>query len=156
MELISVVLASGWGDAGKQGKWSDTKALLNYGFKYFSYKEVIQQGQPAGKLSVERSRTEEVSLIYDQGFTIPLRTDERDNVQVELHVPPTVKAPVRYGDILGEAHILLSGKVCWVIPLKAIGEARRHDFKTSAEKVLGCWLGDIKIVLPEFSLPFDN
>ena len=30
--LVSVVLASGWGTAGKSRKWIDTKALLNYGY----------------------------------------------------------------------------------------------------------------------------
>ena len=34
MQLISVVLASGWG-ARKRTKWVDTKRLMNYGFKYY-------------------------------------------------------------------------------------------------------------------------
>lgn len=35
VRLVSAVLGSGWGDAGKQKKWTDTKALMDYGFAVF-------------------------------------------------------------------------------------------------------------------------
>lgn len=39
--LVSVVLASGWGTAGKSRKWIDTKALLNYGFNNYKKYSII-------------------------------------------------------------------------------------------------------------------
>ena len=46
--LVSVVLASGWGTAGKSRKWIDTKALLNYE----SWRVLIWKGKICGSYRV--------------------------------------------------------------------------------------------------------
>ena len=42
MQLISVVLASGWGTQGKEQKWIDTKRILSYGFEKYHYENIIK------------------------------------------------------------------------------------------------------------------
>jgi D-alanyl-D-alanine carboxypeptidase (penicillin-binding protein 5/6) len=153
MELISVVLASGWGNAGKQGKWSDTKTLLNYGFENFKYAQIIQTGQPAGCIAVERSRTPQVSYVYGDNLILPMREGEINNVQVRVSIPEAITAPVKPGDVVGEAYVTLNGQICRTIPLTAITGAERHDFKTTVEKVLSCFFSemsgsDVLILLP--------
>ncbi|MDR1559124.1 MAG: D-alanyl-D-alanine carboxypeptidase [Clostridiales bacterium] len=154
MELISVVLASGWGNTGKQCKWIDTKALLDYGFSNFKYRNIIQAGREAGSVPVGRSRAGEVACVFGEELTLPLRSDE-DDIVVAEHLPEEVLAPVQAGEVLGEAEVIINGKLLTKIPLKAASDASRHDLKTSLEKLLNCaiWLStraDIKVILPEF------
>jgi D-alanyl-D-alanine carboxypeptidase (penicillin-binding protein 5/6) len=161
MELISVVLASGWGRAGKEGKWTDTKALLNYGFKNFKYETIIADGKPAGLVPVTRSRTETVKARYSQGLVLPLSEDERQNINVVVRLEESVKAPIPKGAHLCEARVSISGQLAAVIPIVSVDEAERHDYKTSLEKILASWLTlgtehEVKTSLPEFSLPWDD
>jgi D-alanyl-D-alanine carboxypeptidase (penicillin-binding protein 5/6) len=154
MELISVVLASGWGKVGKEGKWSDTKTLLNYGFSNFKYESLIKSGQVVGDVPVTRSRTTKVSVCYGEDLVLPLSEREKSSVSVKVHLPDNVKAPIKPGDKLGDADVLIEGQVVKKIPIKVVDEALRHDFKTSLEKVLDCWfsLGTTKkidLILPE-------
>jgi D-alanyl-D-alanine carboxypeptidase (penicillin-binding protein 5/6) len=158
MELISVVLASGWGRAGKEGKWTDTKALLNYGFENYKYKTIITSGRPAGEIPVVRSRTPKVSARFSQDLVLPVTDTEYDSVQVAVNLPESLRAPVAEGDSIGEARVSIDGKVVAIIPLISEQKAFRHDFKTSLEKVMVSWLKlstehEVPLVLPEFSLP---
>ena len=143
MQLISVVLASGWGDKGRARKWVDTKAILNYGFNNFDYEIILQEGEPAGLSSVTRSRTEEVGYIYKTGLVIPLNADEKANVELKILVPPMIEAPIAKGDVLGKAEVYLKDQLYTSVDLIATEDAARHDFQTSLEKVLNQWLGQV-------------
>ena len=153
MQLISVVLASGWGNRGRAQKWIDTKAVLNYGFGNFEYETIIQGDEQAGVIAVTRSRSPEVKYIYKTGLILPINKDEKAEIKVIM--PPSMQAPIAKGDILGKAEIYLNGQLHTEIDLIAIEEAHRHDFKTSLEKVLNQWLSQVlnqpvQLILPEF------
>ncbi|MCL2352167.1 MAG: D-alanyl-D-alanine carboxypeptidase, partial [Firmicutes bacterium] len=155
MQLISVVLASGWGEAGKQNKWTDTKKILNYGFGNYSYETLVDAGKTAGTVAVERSRTPGVSYAFNESYTLPVRQDELPSLKVRIRAPESLRAPVRKGDILGQADVFLDGRFCKTIQLVSENSAERHDLKTSIEKITGAWLeggskSDVRVVLPEF------
>lgn len=96
---ISVVLASGWGSAGKEQKWIDTKRILDYGFDSFEVREVIAEGQSAGSIAVERGDSESVSLVCRELAEATVGIN--DEISYKLDVPQSVKAPVKKGDRVG-------------------------------------------------------
>jgi len=154
MQLISVVLASGWGDKGRAQKWIDTKDVLNYGFDNFAYETIIKKNTQAGVISLTRSRTAEIGYVYTADLSLALKTEEKNQVEVRVNVPTSIQAPIFEGDILGQAEIYLNGQLYSSIDLAATDNALRHDFKTSLEKVLNEWLSqvleeDIELILPE-------
>ncbi len=153
MQLISVVLASGWGDKGKKQKWIDTKAILNYGFGNYKYAPLIDKGTAAGKTDVLRSKTGSVSLLYKDGLELPLTESERGNIKVNVNIPPSVKAPVNAGDVIGVADIMIGEQIIGRVDLISADSAVRHDLKTSMEKVISNWLKLCTDANPAVSLP---
>ena len=159
MQLISVVLASGWGAEGKAQKWVDTKEILNFGFGNYAFETVITADTQAGTLPITRSKQDELCFIYSNGLVIPMNKEEKDAIHVEITVPESLQAPVSSGDIIGSAKIYIGAEFYAEIPLVVTGEAIRHDFKTSLEKVLNVFVGhlttsEIHIILPEkFAFP---
>jgi D-alanyl-D-alanine carboxypeptidase (penicillin-binding protein 5/6) len=154
MQLISVVLASGWGAKGKAQKWADTKAILNHGFGNYEYETILTLGDSVGQLPVTRSRGASVGYGYGDGLRLPLSKQERESVKIERHLPESVQAPVAKGDKLGKTTVQIGGD-WYEIPLTALDDIPRHDLKTSLEKVLDAWLKQgiakpVKTVLPEF------
>ena len=153
MQLISVVLASGWGSRGRSGKWTDTKAVLNHGFDNYAYETIIQEEDQAGVVSVTRSRTSELHYNYSAGLIIPLSNDE--TVEVSIEVPASVQAPISKGEVIGKAAVYINKQLYTEIELHATDEAQRHDLKTFLEKVLNQYLSQVlnepvQLVLPEF------
>ena len=141
MQLISVVFASGWGNRGKEQKWIDTKRLLDYGFASFKYQEIIPGGTHARKVAVERSKTPELSLYYENGLRLPLTEAERTGLRVVIEAPSSIMPPVEAGDYLGVAHVYLGQELYTDINLVTAEGATRHDFETSLKKVLTEWFG---------------
>ncbi len=155
MQLITVVFASGWGKKGKEQKWIDTKALLNYGFKNFEYTKVVSGNEDAGTVAVERSKTPEVKLCFKEDLVIPLSQKERENLKLVIDTPNCVKAPVLEGDKIGVCKIYLADNCYKEIDVLAENEALRHDLKTSLERIIDNWLElgtneAVNTVLPEF------
>jgi len=152
MQLISVVLASGWGDKGRNQKWVDTKEILNFGFGNFEYKTVITAKDPAGTMPVTRSRTTSVDFIFDSGMRVLVNKDE--DIDVELFYPISIQAPVNEGDLIGSARVYIESEFYREVMLVSTGSATRHDFKTSLEKVINAYFGlitreTVNIILPE-------
>jgi D-alanyl-D-alanine carboxypeptidase (penicillin-binding protein 5/6) len=148
MQLISVVLGSGWGEHGKQQKWKDTKAILNYGFENIKYQEVINGGEHAADIAVQRSRTANVPVFFEKTLTLPLSA--ADKVDIRINAPETVAAPVKLGETLGTADVYINDRRFASVALVTEAEAARHDFYTSLKKVATSWFdlrpGDVLMI----------
>jgi len=155
MQLISVVLASGWGDAGREQKWRDTKAILNYGFDNYRYEQIVAENRPAGEIAIERSKTPQLDTTLSKGLNLPLNKQERDSIVIDINMPPQLRAPIEAGQEVGIAKVFVMGELVDEIPIVTTDFADRHDLKTSLEKALNVWFEmgtneKINVVLPEF------
>ncbi|MCL2499330.1 MAG: D-alanyl-D-alanine carboxypeptidase [Defluviitaleaceae bacterium] len=154
MQLISVVLASGWGDKGRSQKYKDSKEILNYGFNNYVYETILTARDNAGEMPVTRSRGGSVGYIYEEGVRIPLNSVERVEIRVELSVPIHKKAPINQGDVMGSANVYIGNDLYTSISLTATEDAARHDLKTSIEKILNAFVSQltdksVEVILPE-------
>ncbi len=144
MQLISVVLQAGWGNAGKEGKWSDTYKLLNYGFNNYKYYDLMLEGEKeVGVLEVTNSKTTEIPLYYNvaEKIKLPLTEEEFNSFEVLNQYKKTMEAPIEKGQEVGHASLMLKGEVLQTIPIVTGASATIHDFIAMAEKVLEVWFG---------------
>ena len=139
MQLISVVLASGWGDVGKEQKWIDSKRLLDYGFDNYKYVEIVKENDPCGVLNITRTKILQVSLTLEEGLLMPLNAGEAAGIRIQYTIPETVPAPVEKGQVMGKCIITINGDLITTINLLAESDSPRHDFQTSVKKVLRDW-----------------
>lgn len=155
MQLITVVLGSGWGNKGKEQKWIDTKQLLNYGFNNYKYEVLVEKGKKAGSITVDRSKTEEIEVNFKDGCILPINKEEKDKVNIAVEVPTVLRAPVEANQEIGVAKVYLDKDLFAEIPILTKEGAERHDLKTSLERVINNWLelgtnDKVEIILPEF------
>jgi len=139
MQLISVVLASGWGDRGRAQKWRDTKEILDYGFDNYEYEVIIVAQAPAGVMPVTRSRSTGVEYAYQSSIKIPITAHEKNNITLTQRIPASMQAPINIGDTMGSATVYIGKNFYAEVPLVSIEAATRHDFKTSLEKVISAY-----------------
>jgi len=140
MKLISVVFASGWGAAGREQKWVDTKRILDYGFENYSFVELVEAGDVAGHVDITRTKTPRIELSLIEGLTLPMNTEEQSRVEINFNFIQEVAAPVEKGQVMGQCIVSLDGDVLAEIDLVTLGSASRHDLPTSTRKVFENWL----------------
>lgn len=126
VRLISAVLGSGWGAAGKEQKWTDTKTLMGYGFDTFQPYRAIQKGTVFGEVSVEDSSTESVETIFATDYQALFSEEEREALTLSAEIPKQVEAPVQAGQRLGKAILFLKEEPLAEIDLLAGKSVERY------------------------------
>ncbi|MCD8238319.1 MAG: D-alanyl-D-alanine carboxypeptidase [Clostridiales bacterium] len=137
MTLISVVLASGWGAQGKAAKWSDTKAILNYGFDNFHIEEVVKKGDPAGEFEIFKGEKPKGEAVFGESLSLPLKEGEETELKISFD---TLNAPAAVGDEVGMCEVSLDGKVIKRIKLLSAEDIEEHSFERFFNDIFNSWL----------------
>ncbi len=125
--MISVVLGSGWGDTGKVGKWTDTNAIMTYGFDTFEYAEIINEDTMIGEILVQNSKTEAIEVGIETGYTALFSAEELEAIEIEVNLPTLLEAPIEKGIEVGQLQIVLEGEVLKEIPIVSQEKAEAFD-----------------------------
>ncbi|WP_054742952.1 D-alanyl-D-alanine carboxypeptidase family protein [Cellulosilyticum ruminicola] len=119
MQLVGVALAAGWGKAGKTRKYTDVINMMNYGFKNYEKVNILSLEGSYMNVPITKAIDKTIDLACDEGITLPLTHVEKENIVLKKVVPPSLKAPIKKGEIVGEVQILCGGTVLATAPLKA-------------------------------------
>ncbi|MBE6991023.1 MAG: D-alanyl-D-alanine carboxypeptidase [Ruminococcaceae bacterium] len=97
--------------------WNDHIKLFDYGFDNYPETEVISKGQVMARLPVLSSNEDTVTVVANEDFNYPLSTDEK--VEIKLHIPDFLFAPLHQGQYVGTAEILFNGQQIGEVLLSA-------------------------------------
>lgn len=138
--LVSTVLGSGWGTAGKEKKWTDTKVLMDYGFETFHTYEAVKAEQIFGEVKIADSPTELVETVLAEGYTALFSEEEIEELRLEADLPKEVEAPVEKGEKLGEATLWLEDEKLAEIDLLALETAYSYTLRERLWRLAENWL----------------
>lgn len=142
--FISVVLASGW-PPHKTYKWSDTRALMNYGLETFQKLPLLDDKTKLPELPnlpVEKGQTKTVALSYEpdllqQAFEFTLLRTGKENVSCHVELSKNMlTAPLEAGTTVGELIIAIDGECIQKIPVQTAEDVVPVDYKFYINQML--------------------
>lgn len=119
--------------------WFDTAtAMLDYGFENFRTESALDAGQSVDALPVLGGDSETVAVVAEG----PLRTavPVGSRVRVLRSLPDAIHAPVRAGDRVGTAEIMIGDQVLARCALVAAGDVERRSLSQSLKRLLRRWV----------------
>ena len=116
MRLISVVM----GADSKKARETASRALLNYGFRFFDTRRLYQAGAPLTDLKVWKSDKKKAQLGLTRDMIVTIPRGYGDHLDIAMETAARVIAPVRQGQTLGEIQVSLDGQVLANQPLVAL------------------------------------
>ena len=126
--LVSAVLACGW-PPNKSYKWKDSKTLMDYGFGTFSSKEFLIETPKFQAVPVANGTDAAITPIFANPIEpFSLLVSENDSITVEYNMVSALTAPVRQGDILGQAIVRLNGEPLEELPIIASSSTEKRTF----------------------------
>lgn len=140
-ELISVVLASGWGSTGKSRKWTDTKNILDYGFNNFQKKTVLSKGDILGKVCVDRAVKSSADLCSADNFQMLQSKDNNIKTEIKITKPDIIAAPIQKGQKIGTADIYADGNKIGSVTLTAAEDIEEFCFDSNFKGIFKQWFG---------------
>lgn len=138
LRLISVVM----GVEPKNGHFTESMKLLNYGFNNYTYQQLYAAGENVCAVPVEKGAENMVDAYIENSAGILQKTGEKSEITTEICVDSLPVAPIAAGDKLGELKILRDSEQVATMPLLA---------QTDVEKI-GIFQAWQKIARTMFSL----
>ena len=144
MTLISVVLASGWGQKGKEQKWIDTKNILNYGFKNFFYEKILSKEDCLETISIKKGTKDTMSLYYENDISLPISKDEKENISIKLDYIKTLEAPVQKDQKVGVANIYINDNLVSQVNILTNENVNKKTFSSYINQIIKNWVNILK------------
>ena len=119
--------------------WFDTAtALLDYGFENFRTESALEDGQPVEAVTVRGGFSSVVNAVAGA----PLRTAVPIGVPLRIvhDLPRIIEAPVRSGQTLGTARLMVGERVLAECKLIAAADVQKRDLRTSIIRLLRGWI----------------
>lgn len=132
MELVGAVLnCYTWFDSAEK--------LLDAGFARYAMQTALADGEIVETVDVDGGRERMVAVAAQGGLRAPVGTGEGWDIAYSLGSP--LKAPVRAGDVVGRAQIVLSesGEVLDECPLVAAEDVQENSFSQAVRRIWRLW-----------------
>ena len=114
----------------KRYDFYESKELYRWAFNNFSYKEVADSDEPVCEIPVELSMdTDFVPLYFKKPFVtiLPNGADESTLVVKTSFKSETADAPIKKGDVLGQAEVYYAEKVIGKVDLVAGNDVEKSN-----------------------------
>ena len=136
MQLVAVVLGAPTSD----DRFSDAKALLDYGFTNYSLWYGPTKQESLGKIKVRKGKAEFSDFSPEADVYALLKKGERERVEVKSEIAPFVTAPLKKGDAVGKISFLIDGKVMAETNLVANEDVEKISLGAMYIKMIGMLL----------------
>jgi serine-type D-Ala-D-Ala carboxypeptidase (penicillin-binding protein 5/6) len=95
----------------------EAQRLLDWGFRQFKTMDVFEAGEIVSKARVWGGAEQFVDLQVDSAFQVALTPLEQKTVEMKLSYKGPLIAPVKGGEQVGTARVLVKGKVVSEVPV---------------------------------------
>ncbi|MGI6584354.1 MAG: D-alanyl-D-alanine carboxypeptidase family protein [Lutisporaceae bacterium] len=110
LQLVCVVLNCG-------PMWNDSSSLLEYAFKNYSKKKVVEKDSIFKVVEVRNGKERFVGVKPAEDFNLALRADEAENVKLEVKDLRAAQAPFKRGDDAGKLEVYVDNTLLKTIKL---------------------------------------
>jgi len=124
MRLISVVLGA---DSDKM-RTSQSRSLLNYGFRFYETRELYSKAQKLADAHVWKGAERGVALGLDQDLFVTIPRGQYEQLNAKLDRPKILQAPVIAGQNVGSVTLTLNNNEILEAPLVALNAVEEGGF----------------------------
>ncbi len=145
---VVALLACGWPN-NKTYKWSDTRALMDYGLKNYEYHSLSEAAYDESRLKPIRVINGQEDVLGCGAYTDikighpnsvhdtdGLLMKKGEQIQVDCQIAKGLTAPVKAGTEVGKVRYLVEGEVYKVEPIIATQDVPAIDFSWCLEQIL--------------------
>ena len=121
MRLIAVVI----GAENDEARTDSASALLNYGFRFFENKKLVELNKEYATAKVWQGETDQITLVSKSDVTKTIPKGAAKNFTTEIEIYSPIVAPVDPSQALGKMTLKNSKEVVVEIPLYPISAIRK-------------------------------
>jgi D-alanyl-D-alanine carboxypeptidase (penicillin-binding protein 5/6) len=106
---------------------TEAQKLLDWGFRQFKTVDVFEAGEVVSKARVWGGAEQFVDLQVGKAFQVALTPTEQKTVEMRLSYNGPMIAPVKAGQVVGQARVIVRGKVVSEVPVMTVKDVAAVD-----------------------------
>jgi len=118
MRLIAVVM----GAKSARSRASESKKILNFGFRFYETVTPYQAGHEFASQKVWFGKTDEVKLGVTTATPLTIRRGQAKNLKASFELSKVLEAPIAKGEVVGTVFLQLDGEDIAQYPLVTLNE----------------------------------
>ena len=122
--LIAVTLRS----STEKSRLTDNRRLLDYGFRYFRTKKVLEKDTILISEQVWGGEDESINLSSKEDLFLTLSPRDFSRIESEINLNDYLRAPIVKGDVVGEVNLILDGDSVATVDVIAMSDVDSLGF----------------------------
>jgi D-alanyl-D-alanine carboxypeptidase (penicillin-binding protein 5/6) len=139
MRLISVVM----GTRSPTVRKNETRGLLNYGFRFYETASLFEPEQVLAEPRLWKGVQDSITAGVQDAAKVTLPRGQREQLQTDMELQPTVTAPISRGDSLGTVRLSLDGERVFEAPLVALETVEQAGFFARVWDSIKMWISKL-------------
>ncbi len=139
MRLVSVVM----GTASPNARKSQSRSLLNYGFRFYETVELFAAGQELDQPRIWKGAEDYFSVGLLEGALATLPRGQQDQISRELVLDEPLLAPVARGDRVGTVRLTLGEETVFDAPVVALQAVEQGGFFSRIWDTILMWVSSL-------------
>ena len=135
LHLIAVVMAA----PDFKVRFQETMKLLDYGFANYSAQKGLPAEEKMAEIPITKGMADTVDAVVKEEISFLLKKDSGKEWETKVETLPTVDAPVKKGEKVGEVVYTISGKEVGRADLITSEDVEKADLGTMLERMLKIW-----------------
>ena len=139
MRLVAVVL----GTKSANSRKSESRSLLNYGFRFFETLTYFSTMEELEKPRIWKGQQDYLSVGVRDEVVLTLQRGKKKSLSTVVEVDKEISAPVVSGDKLGTVKLMLDGDVVEEVSLVALETVEPGNFFARLWDVILMWISSL-------------
>ncbi len=139
MRLISVVL----GTRSMSARKSETRSLLNYGFRFYETSQEFEAGQELDQPRVWKGAEDYVSVGVQEDAILTLPRGKRKQLKTSVTLDDQIVAPLAVGDTVGEVVLSLDDETVYRAPVVVLQAVEPGGFFARLWDMVLMWIAKL-------------
>ena len=135
LHLIAVVMAA----PDFKVRFQETMKLLDYGFANYSAQKGLPAEEKMAEIPITKGMADTVDAVVKEEISFLFKKDSGKEWETKVETLPTVDAPVKKGEKVGEVVYTISGKEVGRADLITAEDVEKADLGTMLERMLKIW-----------------
>lgn len=131
------VVATIVGGSDSKSRFNQVRSMFDYAFANYVNKIYYKKGDIAGSIKVAKSPVKEIEVAIAEDIAHFSKVGDKSQ-EIELKLPEKIKAPIKKGDVIGQAKYNLDGKE-YSVNLIALKDARKSSFWDIVKDISNKW-----------------
>ena len=120
-------------------RFSEAKALLDYGFANYSATTLSKEGEIVKNVTVQKGVENNLNAVFSETKTAMIQKWQESKITQEIDIPDTISAPIYKGEKIGQINYYIDGELLGCVDIVSDRDISKNGFLNMSAFVIKRW-----------------